>query len=402
MIFNYTAIDSKTGEKKSGGIDTASMSVAINSLQKRGFVVTSIEPGEKKLGLHTEITLFQRVSNRDIVILSRQMATLFEAQVSALEAFKLLGAEASNPLVRNALESVSQDVQGGATISHAFSKFPKVFSPFYVSMVKVGEESGQLDKTFIYLADHLERAYAITSKARNALVYPLFVIIVFIAVMGLMFTTVIPQISEVLLSTGQDLPIYTKLVMGVSEFFVNFWWLMIGGGLVGLIVLWKYLQTTEGKLNLSKTRLATPYLGALYQKLALARIADNMTTMIKSGIPIVRAIEITSEVVHDEVYTEILLQALEEVRGGSHFSAALSGYKEVPAIFVQMARVGEETGGLGKVLETLATFYEREVETAVDTLVSLIEPAMIVVLGLGVGILLASVLMPIYNLASGF
>tara|TARA_Y100001935_G_C17258754_1_gene485145 strand:- start:117 stop:1331 length:1215 start_codon:yes stop_codon:yes gene_type:complete len=402
-IFDYTAIN-KEGTKEKGVIDAINVDVAISSLQKRGLTIASIEPQkEKGAGLFTEITFFSRVSNKDVVILSRQIATMFEAQVSALRVFKLISAETENPKLHAILEEVAADIQGGETISSALSKHSRVFSDFYVSMVRAGEESGRLDQTFSYLADYLDRTYEVTSKAKGALVYPAFVIATFIAVMILMLTVVIPRITTIITESGQEIPIYTKMVIGLSDFFVKYGiFLGIAIVIIGFI-LYRYVDKTEdGKVAFSQFRLGVPYLGDLYRKFFLARIADNMHTMVISGIPMIQALEVTADVVGDKIYREILLEVLDAVRGGSTMSKAFEGYDEIPGIFVQMVRVGEETGALGDILKTMAKFYRREVENAVDTLVSLIEPAMIVLLGAGVGILLAAVLLPIYNISAAF
>ena len=268
-------------------------------------------------------------------------------------------------------------------------------------MVKTGEESGKLNEVFNYLADYLDRQYALISKTKNALIYPAFVIAVFIAVMVLMFVLVIPKLSGIILESGQEIPIYTQIVIGISNFFVNYGiFLLIFVVLLGLygIRLWR---SEKGRHYLDGLKVRLPLVGGLYKKFYLARIADNMDTLLASGISIVRAIEITGEVVDNRVYSKILTEAAESVKGGASFSDALISHKEMPPIMVQMVQVGEETGTLSTILKTLATFYKREVDDMVDTLVGLIEPVMIIVLGLGVGILLASILVPIYNLAGG-
>lgn len=402
-IFKYSAIDQE-GKRIKGEVEAINVEVAISSVQKRGLTIASIDSDEEeKKGLFREIKIFQRVSNKDVVILSRQIATLFEAQVSALRVFKLIANETQNPALREVMQEVATDLQGGSAISAALDKHPKVFSEFYVNMVKSGEESGKLDQTFEYLADYLDRTYEVTSKAKSALIYPAFVIFTFIAVMALMMTVVIPRISTIIIESGQEIPIYTKIVIGTSNFVVDYGlWLAIALAIIGGILARYVQKTDDGKLAWSQFRLGIPYVGDLYQKLYLSRIADNMNTMIISGIPMVQALEVTAGVVGDRVYKNILTEALDAVRGGSSVSKAMSNYPEIPGIMVQMIKVGEETGELGKILATLAKFYRREVQTAVDTLVDLIEPIMIVALGVGVGILLAAVLLPIYNISSGF
>jgi len=398
MLFTYHAID-QDGHEREGTIEAPSQEVAVSSLQRRSLIVSKIESAEKKSVLGIETSFFNIISNKDIVILSRQIATLFEAQVSALRVFRLLAAEVDNKNLATVLSSVADDLQGGSSISKALALHPKVFSTFYVNMVRAGEESGKLSEIFLYLADYLDRSYDIVSKVENALIYPAFVIAVFFGVMALMLTLVIPKISAVLIDSGQAVPIYTKIVIGFSNFFVNYGIFLLIALVIAGFYFWQLGKTEKGKLLLDDFKLSTPYVGDLYKKLYLARIADNFSTMLLSGVSVVEAIDITSSVVGNAVFAVVLNEVGKDVKGGSSISDAFGRHPEIPGIMIAMTKVGEETGELGKILTTLAKFYNREVTNAVDTLVSLIEPIMIVMLGLGVGTLLAAVLLPIYNLA---
>lgn len=398
MLFNYSALD-ETGAEKTGSIDAINIDVAITSLQRRGLVISSIKPAESGSLLERRLSFFDRVSNKDLVILSRQIATLFEAQVSALRVFRLLAAESEKPLAKRTLAEITDDLQGGSSISRALGRHPAVFSDFYVNMVHAGEESGKLDETFLYLADYLDRAYEINSRARSALVYPAFVIITFIGVMIFLLTVVIPKLASILTESNQEIPLYTRVVLGVSDFFVTYGVFLLIFLILGGLFFWRYGRSEGGKLSRDRFKLAVPYVGTLYKKLYLSRIADNMNTMLIAGIPMVRAIELTATVVGSEVYRTILDEAGESIKSGMPVSEALGRYPEIPGIMIAMVRVGEETGELGKILKTLSVFYRREVENAVNALISLIEPALIVALGLGVGFLLASVLIPIYNIS---
>jgi len=404
MLFQYSALDTE-GNRKTGKIDASDKNMAKQALERRDLVVTSVyraKEQEVNSLLNMNITFFERVSTKDVVIVSRQMATLFQAQVSALRIFRLLSTEVDNPKLGRIMNQIAEDLQAGSNISDALAKHPDVFSNFYVAMVKSGEETGKLDETFGYLADYLDRMYQVSTKAKNALIYPSFVVLIFIFVVGLIFTVIIPSIAPILEDSGQDLPIYTEIVLGVSSFFASYWLFILVSLSICGILGWKYIQTKQGKLVWDRFKIDIPYIGTLIQQLFLARMADNLNTMFASGISMVRGLEITRNIIDNEVYKEILDDAIESVRGGSNLSAVFAEYDEIPGIFVQMIKVGEETGELSSLLDTLAKFYEREVENSVDTLVGMIEPIMIVVLGLGVGVLLASVLMPIYNLASGF
>jgi len=398
MLFKYKAIDDN-GVNKEGEIDAPNRDIAISGLQRRGLVVISInEEGEDKSFF--KISFFERVKTKDIVILSRQIATLFEAQVSALKAFTMLATNTENKLLGRKLSEISDDLQAGVSISGSLSHHPDIFSDFYVNMVKVGEETGKLNQTFLYLADYLDRQYSLTSKTKNALIYPAFVIVTFFVVMTLMFTIVIPKLSSIILDSGQPPPFFTAIVIGVSNLFVHYgFFVLIFLVLLGIWV-WRLSTTAKGKVYIDTLKLSLPVVGNLYKKLYLSRITDNLSTMLSSGVPIVRAIDITAQVVGSLTYKDVLGDVADGVKSGLTLSVALEKHNEqIPRILVQMVQVGEETGSLGNILKTLTDFYKREVEDAVDTLVGLIEPIMIVVLGLGVGILLVSVLMPIYNMA---
>lgn len=398
MLYKYKALEA-SGAEKAGSIEAVSLEVAIDSLQKRGLIIASIDPADKDTWL-SRLSLGEKVKSKDIVILSRQISTLFNASVSALKIFSLLSTEVENKHLRRSMVEITDDLQAGSSISKALAKHPDVFSDFYVNMVKSGEETGKLNETFEYLADHMDRSYEVVSKARNALIYPAFVIGVFFIVMVLMFTVIIPKISVILLDSGQEVPFYTAIVFAISNFFINYGLILVAALLVLGYFAVRYIRTDEGAEAFARFKLTVPYIGGLYRKLYLSVIADNLSTMILSGIPMVRAMEVTASVVGNKVYRDLLEESATAVKNGNSVSQSLSQYEDVPPILVQMVKVGEESGELGDILKTMARFYQREVVNAVDTLVGLIEPVMIVALGLGVGVLLASVLIPIYNIAN--
>ena len=401
MEFKYEALDQE-GKPTSGVVNAVNQDSAIEALQRRGLTITAFTSGSSKTFLQSlgSISFFSGASTRDVVILSRQISTLFEAQVSALRVFRLLAEQAEKPIIRQALIAISDDLQAGSSISKALGKHPKVFSEFYVNMVSAGEESGKLDQTFMYLADYIDRSYELTSKARNALVYPGFIMITFVAVMVLMLTVIIPKIGTIIEDSGQEMPFITSVVLGISYFFVDYGIFLLIALIIGGYFLVRYVQTPLGRAALGRFQLSVPYVGALYKKLFLSRIADNMHVMLSSGISAVRALEITASVVGNDVYERILRDAVEAVKAGTTMSQSFARYPdEVPAIMLQMLQIGEETGELGNILDRLSKFYTREVNAAVDTLVSLIEPALIISLAVGVGFLLAAVLLPIYNTA---
>ena len=395
MLFAYKAV-TKEGRETTGEIEAQSQDVAVNSLQRSGLVVISARPADQKSLFEYDIVFLNRVSAKEISMASRQISTLLEAHVPALKTFRLLANESENPTLAKKFTEIADDVQNGVPISDALYKHPSVFSDFYVNMVRGGEESGKLADTFTALADYLERSYELGSKVRGALIYPAFIIATFFVVMILMLVLVIPKLSDVITSSGQEVPVYTKAVIGASSFLINYGAFAFILFVVAIFLVWRY---TRGTNMVAQAKLWLPGIGTLYRMLYLSRIADNMHTMLANGISMVRGIEITASVVNNQIYHDVLMEAVVAVKGGAPFSTALEVHKEIPNVMIQMVRVGEETGEVGNILKKLSSFYQREVNTAVDTLVSMIEPVMIVALGLGVGGVLASVLVPIYQIA---
>ena len=278
-VFNYTALDAE-GNQRQGTIDAVNVDVGIAALQRRGLVISSIEPANQGGMLESKVSFFDRITNADVVMISRQITTLFEAQVSALRAFRLLAAEARTPILGEKLTQIANDIQSGSSISSALSRHPKMFSIFYVNMVRSGEETGKLDETFEYLADHLDRNYEITQKARNALIYPAFILVTFVVVMMLMMTMVIPNLATMLSESGQQIPIYTRIVIGMSDFMRRYilliLMLIVGGG----FFMVRYAMTEKGRELVSRSRLELPAIGGVFQKIFLSRLVAHLSTML--------------------------------------------------------------------------------------------------------------------------
>ncbi|MFA6608432.1 MAG: type II secretion system F family protein [Candidatus Paceibacterota bacterium] len=402
MIFHYIAI-SGDGTKGEADIESSSIDDAVSLLQKRGLTIVDIKEKVEPRGLESlaNINIFkQKIQLKDIVIFSRQIATLFEAGVSALKAFRLLASENENKALTLELTHVADDIESGVSLSDALSRRPTLFSPFYVNMVKAGEESGKLNESFLYLADYMDRDYELRQKVKKALTYPTFVVATFIIIMIAMFTFVIPKMAAMFADQGAELPMITKIVLSVSDIFVKYGMVSFPVIVVAGWFFYRWAQTETGSRKIDEIKTKAPVFKTLFQRIFLQRLADNMNTMLSSGVPIVRSIEITSEVVENAVYKDLLIRVSNKVQTGTAFSKALYEEPLVPNILVQMVHIGEETGELGYILKNLATFYRRELDTAIDNVIGLIEPAMIVGLGLAVGVLVSSVLLPMYSLSS--
>lgn len=401
--FQYNA-KTREGEERKGTVDAPSLEAAIDALQRNNLIILGVDPVREKTSFFSDgkfnFGFFNRVSQKDVVILSRQLSTLFEAKVPVVQALKTLVTESSSVALKEAMVGVLDDVNGGSSLSAAMAKHPEVFSAFYINMVRSGEESGKLQEVFTYLADYLERSYALTSRARNAMIYPAFVFTSFIGVVVVMLVVVIPKLTSIFKETGQAIPFYTQIVISTSDFLRVWGWLVLLLLLVGAYFLWRYAKTPEGKRIFHTLQLHIPIFGNLYRKIYLARMTDNLGTLITSGIPILRALQITSDVVGNMLYQEAILNAVTSVKDGNTIANALEESKEMPALVVQMIRIGEEAGRLDFILRSIARFYQRDVDNLMENMVSLIEPALIIFLGIAVGGLVSSILLPLYNISS--
>jgi type IV pilus assembly protein PilC len=403
MLFHYTAL-SVNGTKEEGDIEGMSLDNAIALLQKKG-VTTIVEITEKEEAgsgdILAGIKLFKpKIKTKDVVIFSRQVATLFEAGVSALKAFRLLAQENENPTLQEQLTGVADDIEGGTSLSQALEKRPDLFSPFYINMVKAGEESGKLNEVFLFLADYLDRDYEMTQKIKKALTYPSFVVGTFFAIMIGMLTFVVPKMTALFTESGSKLPLVTQIVVFVSNLFVQYAPITFPALAVLGFIFYKWSKTDEGAYAIDDFSLKVPVLKTLHQRIFLQRFADNLNTMLVNGVPIIRALDITAAIIENKIYKELVTRVSQKVQMGKSLSKALYEEPQVPNILVQMVHIGEETGELGYILKNLATFYRRELDTAIDSMIGLIEPAMIVSLGLGVGVLVSAILLPMYSMSS--
>lgn len=402
--FTYKA-RTMDGEAREGVMDVVNKDLAVDILKKSNLIIVSLEEvgGEKKKWW--EVILGQgtgKVKVKDVAIFSRQIATLFEAKVPVVRALKTLIAEAQSRILQDVLSDILDDVSGGSSLSLALSKHPNAFSYFYVNMVKAGEESGKLQEIFIYLADYEERTSDLTSKIRNALIYPAFITATFVAVVVLMMVVVVPKMVDIFRESNAPIPFYTQVVFATALFLKKFGILLALILLGGIVGLFQYFKTPSGKEVLDTASLKVPLFGVLLQKFYLSRFSDTLSSLINSGVPIIRALQVTASVIDNKVYEAVVLDAAKAVKSGNSIGFALEQYPEIPPLLTQMVRIGEESGKLDFILQSLAGFYKRDVDNMVANLVSLIEPALIVFLGGGIGLLVASILMPLYSLTSAF
>jgi len=399
MKFNYQA-RTKKGEIQAGVVEASSKEAAILLLQKYGLYITYLERTEVPFYAR-EVEIFKRVSRRDIVLFSRQLSIMFASKVSLVEALSTIASQTKNLEFREIILDLSQEVEGGNAFSKALSRHPQIFSSFYISMVKSGEESGKLSESLAYLADHLEKEYYLISKLRGAMIYPSLVIMVTIVVLFLTMFFVIPQLTKVLQESSLPLPIVTRLVIGLSLFLRKWGFFFIGLLAVLIIFVLRYIATSSGKENLDKILLRLPIIGETLKMVYLSRFAENLSTLISGGLPIAQALQTTGEIVGNTVYQKIIFMTRDEVRRGEPISSVLRRYPEAfPPVFCQMTLVGEKTGTLEKTLLNIVYFYQKEVDRSIDNLLSILEPVLIVFLGVIVAGLMAAVLLPLYRITA--
>ncbi|MFC1789419.1 type II secretion system F family protein [Patescibacteria group bacterium] len=400
MKFDYQA-RTKDGQIQKGLIEASSEEAALAILQKYGLYVTTLKDIKPEPLYARKIGFLQRISSKDIVVFSRQLSILFKSQVPIVESLTVLAKQTEKQEFKEKIIKISEEVEGGTTLSNALSLYPKIFNSFMINMLKSGEASGKLSETLNYLADHLEHEYNSRNKILGAMIYPIFVLVVFIVVLLLMVFVIMPPITEILVDSGQELPFITKVVMAFSSFMVK-WFLLIALFIVGgILLIARYLRTPQGKAFFDEKILKIPLMKNLLKKVFLTRFAENLSTLISGGLPIARALEISSNVIGNDVYKKIITKIKNEVRKGETISSVLEEYpREFPPLFIQMFSVGEKSGRIEGSLANIVLFYRKETNKMIDDFLGLLEPLMIVVLALFVTGLLASVLLPIYQAGS--
>lgn len=401
MKFSYKA-RTKEGELQIGNVDSASKEAAANILLSHGLFILSVEPMKSANYLEVFSNFFERVRTTDLMIFTRQFATLLASQVPVGDSLRNLYAQTVRPTLKQVISELASDIQSGFSLSQALGRHPNVFSEFYVNMVKSAEVTGRLGEVLDFLADYLENQSRLIGKVRNALIYPIFVILLFVAVVIVMLTMVLPQILPIFAESKVELPLMTRMMIATGDFFTNWWWALSVICVVLLMVLINYLQTEEGKAVKDEVILRIPIFGKMFQKMYIARFSESSRVLIQGGLTIPQAVEISSHTIGNSVYQEALHTAAENVRKGILLSQALRDSPFFPPLVSQLITVGETTGRLEQLLKKVSDFYSREVEDMVGNLVELIQPIMLVVIGVMVGGLFASILLPLYNLTKGF
>ncbi len=398
MRFKYKG-KNREGVWQKGIVETISRHSAEKLLSSYG--LTEVELKEIKPNSLQEILykMLNGVSPKEFVIFSRQLAILIDSNVPLLSALNSIVEQTENSFFALKLKSIMFDVDAGMSLSEALSKHRDIFSDFYISMIRAGEVSGTLQKTLNKLADNIEKNYELTSALKGAMYYPAFVLSAMVAVGALMMVTVIPKLLEILTETNQTLPLQTRLLIWTSNFMVHYWWAALLAVVTLVALVTYYLKTPSGRRQFDQIVIKLPIVGRILRNIYVARFAENLETLLESGLPIRLSLDITADVIGNSVFRDIVKQAAEEIKKGGNLSEVLGRYEEIPPVMVQMVEVGEHTGRISFSLGKISEFYTKEVDRMVQNFSTLIEPVLMVFLAIGVGILVSAILLPIYQVA---
>jgi len=400
-IFKYKALDA---DKKiaEGLIEAANEKMAAETLQERGLSIVSIKKHSEGKREIKFLTILNRVKGKDVVVFSRQFSVMISANVALVQALKILIEQTENITLKMIISEVADEVDSGLRLSDALAKRPKVFSDFYINVIRSGETSGKLDEILNYLADEMEKDYDMMGKIKGAMIYPVFVLTGLVVVGVLMMIFVVPKLTDIFTETGGTLPLATRILIGTSNFLSAYWWLVLIILIGAVFGLKFYVKTPAGRRQFDFLKLRVPIFGKLFQRIYLVRFTRSMNTLIMGGVTITKSLNIASEVVGNEIYKELIEKTSQAVEDGDSISSVFVDSKEIPKMVSQMMTIGEKTGKLDVILGRVTDFYSREINNIVANLMTLMEPIIMVIMGVAVGVMVAAIILPMYNLASQF
>lgn len=398
--FAYKA-KARDGEDQSGKIEARDLDAAVATLRDKGLVVVKIKPVTEVGGLAVISNFMGRVGLNDVVAFTRQLATMIASGLPLTEALSILEIQ-SKPAMSKIIGEVLREIQGGSTVAEALGKHPQAFSGVYVSLVNAGEQAGALDEILNRLADNLEKQKEFRAKTKGALIYPAIVTVGMLGVAVLMMVFVVPQLAEMYTDFDADLPLPTQILISMSDFTINYWYIVVAMAAAGFFAFHQWRATDRGAFAYDKFLLSLPVFGKLKSQIALAEMARTLGLLIGAGITLVEAMEIVDRVVDNLVYKKAVGQIIKNVKKGVPFSVSISREEVFPPLFPNMVSVGEETGKMDDVLMKVSAYFEAEAEQSIKNLTTALEPLIMIVLGIGVAFLVISIIMPIYNLTNQF
>ncbi len=400
MRFNYKA-KTPSGEIQQGMIDASSNRAALELLLKKGLHVLELKKARDNELINSLRKIWEGVKPKEFVLFSRQLAILIDAKVPLLTALQTIGDQTSNSFLAAKVHAIMHDIDGGSSLSEALAKHPDVFSNFYVNMVKAGEASGTLQKILNDLADNIEKNYELTARLKSAMYYPGFILLTMVVTGFIVMTFVMPKLLTLL--DGADaatLPIQTRIIIWTSGFLSNYWWAVLVIFIAGGGALIYYSNTEDGRAEFDRIVLKIPIINKILNDIYVARFSENLSTLLQSGLPITTSLMITSDIIGNEVYREVIREAAEHVKRGESVGDTFARYEVIPPIVVQIIQVGEASGRIDAALGKITDFYVREADVMVKNFSALIEPIIMIILAVGVGILVSAVMLPIYQVAT--
>jgi type IV pilus assembly protein PilC len=392
--FSYEAVE-PTGRVVKGLVEAENAAVVLNKLQSLNYSVVDVTEKKGALGMRKGSG---NVPLKALVVFSRQFATMINAGVSILKCLEILESQTADPALKPVVGDVRKAVVGGSSLTDAVAKHPKVFSKLFVSMIRAAEVGGILDQVLDRLAMFLEKESELIGKIKGAMVYPVAVLVFALLMVVAMFMFVLPTFKSIFAEFDSELPLITSLLFSISDFMRMFWYLLLATPFAAVWAFKRYNATEQGKWNVDKLKLRLPVVGDLIQKMAISRFSRTLGTLVNSGVPVLRALEIVSETAGNVVIAKAITDARTSVREGQKISQPLEASGQFPQMVTQMIDIGEETGRMSEMLIRVANFYDNEVEVTVKALTSLIEPALIIVLGGIVGFIVASIMVPMFTM----
>lgn len=394
-LYEYTAKNAQTGQIMKGQREATSQDEVVRYIRNNRMILVNIREAPKSMNISFGT---KRITTRDLVIFTRQFATMINAGLPLVQSLNILAQQTENKSLADTTRTVVYDVEAGNTLADALGKHPKAFPDLYVNMVAAGEAGGILDTILLRLATFLEKNDALVRKVKGAMVYPAVIFSVAGIAVAVLLIFVIPTFQAMFASVNMELPLPTRLVIGMSNFLINYWWGLIAAVVIGGVVFRQYYNTDNGRKQVDAALLASPVVGDLLRKSAVSRFTRTLGTLISSGVSILDGLEITAKTAGNRVVHDAVMESRNSIAGGETIARPLEKSAVFPPMVISMISVGEQTGGLDEMLSKIADFYDEEVDVAVGTLLSLLEPVMIVVLGVIVGGMVVAMYLPIFDM----
>src|SRR3989344_2350632 len=402
MRYKYNA-RTQQGELQAGFVDASGKEAALDILRGHSLFILSIEETGGPSWYVNVFGFLNRVKIKDLMVFSREFSILLDSKVSLSDSLRTLETQTHKALLKEAVHEVYEGVSAGLSLSQAMERHSDIFSEFFINMIRPAEITGRLDQAMGFLADYLEKEALWVSRIRNALIYPAAILVLFGFVSLFMLVYVFPQLEPIFADSNVALPLITKIFLGAGGFIGHWWLAIILIGILFIVLIVDYMRSNEGRIVADELKLRLPVFGKLYKKIYVARFAEAVSILIKGGVPLVQGVEIVGHSIQNSIYAVVLHEVSEGVRRGDTLSALLTANPDYfPSLIGEMVAVGEGSGRMDEVLSKIAVLYTREVNDILSNLIELIQPALIVVIGGFVGLLFASILVPIYNLTSAF